>query len=137
MIYIIILIITIGSIIWVRCDYEHEFLTGFTMVLSVMLTLLLSVAILVSHIGLEGQKAGLEQRYESLNYQFESSMYDNDNDIGKKELMSEITDWNETLARKQANQRNFWLGIFTPNIYDDFKFIEFGEVVNEGLLWHS
>ena len=53
----------------------------------------------------------------------ENNLYDNDNDIGKKELMDEIHEWNGNLAYCKKIQRNFWVGIYYPNVYDNFEFI--------------
>ena len=39
-------------------------------------------------------------------------------------LMEDIEEWNTDLAYHKQIQRNFWVGIFYPNIYDDFEFIE-------------
>lgn len=64
-----------------------------------------------------------ETQYESLTYQLENNLYDNDNDIGKKELMDEIREWNGNLAYCKEIQRNFWVGIYYPNVYDNFEFI--------------
>ena len=90
------------------------------------LAILVSIFIFaVNYIGLDGDIEASKARYESLTYQYENALYDNDNDIGKKELMSEIQDWNEDLARHKAKQDDFWIGIYIPDIFDQFEFIEY------------
>ena len=64
-----------------------------------------------------------KQRYESLIYQAENNLYENDNDLGKKELANQIQEWNEDLARGKALQDDFWVGILYADIYDEFNFI--------------
>ena len=66
----------------------------------------------------------LEQTRASLVYQLENNLYDNDNDFGKKELMSEIQSFNESLVFHKKMQRDFWVGIYYANIYDDIQLIE-------------
>lgn len=95
--------------------------------IAVVLTL---TALLISTIGLasvyinaDASVAKWETQYESLTYQLENNLYDNDNDIGKKELMDEIRKWNGDLAYCKEIQRNFWVGIYYPNVYDNFEFI--------------
>lgn len=87
-----------------------------------------SVVILcVNYIGIDGDVERNQVRYDSLMYQYENYLYDNDNDVGKKELMSEIQSWNEDLAWYKTMQRNPWIGIYIPNVYDRFDFIEIHE----------
>ena len=38
--------------------------------------------------------------------------------------MHDIREWNEDLAANKVKQHNFWYGIFVPDIYDQFEFIE-------------
>lgn len=82
------------------------------------------VAIGLNYIGLDAKIERYNVRYETLTYQYENDFYDNDNDVGKYELMQDIREWNEDLAANKVKQHNFWYGIFIPDIYDQFEFIE-------------
>ena len=81
------------------------------------------VVIIVNNVVVEASIESNKQRYDSLVYQAENNMYDNDNDLGKKELVNQIQEWNEDLARGKALQDDFWVGIFYADIYDEFDFI--------------
>ena len=80
-----------------------------------------------NYIGVEGNVERNQVRYDSLMYQYENCLYDNDNDVGKKELMFELQSWNEDLAWCKTMQRNLWIGIYIPDVYDQFDFIELHE----------
>lgn len=80
--------------------------------------------IAANNLGAQGTIAANQQRYESLVYQLNNDLYDNDNDLGKKDLYNQIQEWNEYLATGKAMQHDFWLGVFYSDIYDQFEFIE-------------
>lgn len=127
MLLVLFIIIFIICIIWA---YNDEWGTGGlagTIIAAIMgLCILVSGIILVdSHGGKDAYIAERNQKYESLVYQMENDVYENDNDLGKKELYNEIREWNEDLAYRQSIQDNFWFGIYYPNVYDQFEFIEY------------
>ena len=81
------------------------------------------VVIIINNVGIEANIESKKQRYDSLVYQAENNLYENDNDLGKKDLVNQIQEWNEDLARGKALQDDFWVGIFYADIYDEFDFI--------------
>lgn len=101
----------------------------------IIITLIASIAMglvaITNHSGLDGYVAAAHTRYKSLWFQLEYGIYDNENDVGKYELYRDIRLWNEDLSRNQEMQRDFWLGVFTPNIYDQFQYIDIGGIVSE------
>lgn len=88
------------------------------------IAIIMLVFIIAGGVGSDAKIAKYQARYDLLVYQYENDIYDNDNDIGKRDLMEDIEEWNTDLAYHKQIQRNFWVGIFYPNIYDDFEFIE-------------
>ena len=81
------------------------------------------IVVIANNVGVEASIEANKQRYESLIYQAENNLYENDNDLGKKELANQIQEWNEDLASGTALQDDFWVGIFYADIYDEFNFI--------------
>lgn len=99
--------------------------TGLTMLIIGFLAVLVSIVIIIfSNVGLDAKVERYNARYESLVYQYENDIYENDNDLGKKELMDDIQEWNEDVSYYKEMQYDFWLGIYYPNIYDQFEKIE-------------
>lgn len=87
-------------------------------------SMIMFVFIIINNVAPDAKIAEYQAHYDSLVYQYENDIYDNDNDLGKRDLMEDIEAWNTDLAYRKKVQRNYWVGIFYPNIYDDFDFIE-------------
>lgn len=110
--------------------------TDISLEISAITATFLGAAIMISlcimacnYIGIDAKVSSYQKRYEALTYQYENNFYDNDNDVGKKELVSEIQYWNSDLAYRKTIQRDFWVGIYYPNVYDQFEFIELNKEV--------
>jgi len=99
------------------------------MLIALVVVLIMGIVCVVNHAGLDVRVAELEKQREALVYQAEHHLYDEDiTGMAKKELAKEITDWNANLAASKKNQYDFWVGIFTPDIYDQFEFIPWDDM---------
>ena len=131
MLFWMTIIVTILGIILYEILFEHDFellyiISGVISLLAAA-ALLIEIAVLaVNYISVDGYIQKLNIRHDMLVYQYENDIYDNDNDLGKRELIEDIQNWNEDLASRKENQDDAWIGIFIPDIYDQFEFIELG-----------
>jgi hypothetical protein len=126
LILILAVVLTAGAI----CMWRYDDCSGWTYILTIVsaitiiAVLIMGIVIIDAHTNLDARIASNKQIYDSLVYQLENELYENDNDLGKKELYNQIQEWNKDLAYRQNAQEDFWNGIFYANIYDQFKYIE-------------
>lgn len=107
-------------------SWDFEWVSMLSTIISVIVGIafvIMLIVVIVNNVSVEASIEANKQRYESLIYQAENNLYENDNDLGKKELANQIQKWNEDLARGKALQDDFWVGIFYADIYDEFDFI--------------
>ncbi len=122
-IFIALFVISVLAIIYTDEMSDWHFLAILAVTFTLIALLISTIGLVSVYVSADASVAKWETRYESLTYQLENNLYDNDNDIGKKELMDEIREWNEDLAYCKKIQRNFWVGIYYPNVYDNLEFI--------------
>ena len=127
LIFLTLLLVGVAMLFIASDDYIPMFAGSFAFAIGLLGVIASVVILCVNYIGIDGDVERNRVRYDSLMYQYENCLYDNDNDVGKKELMSEIQSWNEDLAWCKTMQRNPWIGIYIPDVYDQFDFIEIHE----------
>ena len=86
---------------------------------------------IVARAGADAYLASMQEKRAALVYQLENDIYDNDNDLGKKELYSEITEYNCDVAEGKIKQNNIWVRNLYCNVYDELELIEFPENLEE------
>lgn len=126
LIFAVLLIVALASLL-IYFKTIDNIITIIICVLSIILLVILSILAIGVHITEPALYESNKQLYNSLTYQLEHDVYDNDNDIGKSGLYAKITNWNTDLARGRVMQDNIWIGVFWNNYYDEFDFIEFPE----------
>ena len=86
---------------------------------------------IIARAGADAYLASMQEKRSALVYQLENDIYDNDNDLGKKELYSEITEYNCDVAEGKIKQNNILVYNLYPDVYDELELIEFPENLEE------
>ena len=118
------------------CYYDSLWIASFVLgVIVWAATAIMLIVVIGNHCGVAGDVASKTQEYESLVFQVENKLYENkyDYDAWRKELIEEVRDWNKTIARGKAMEKDFWLGIFYADIYGQFQLISLDPLL-EGTL---
>lgn len=98
---------------------------------SLMLVALSLANIIDNHIKADAQEAEKQEEYKALVCKAESRACRDEFGLLNKEVFDEIQEWNQDIAYKKTIQRDFWLGIFYPNIYDQFELIDYEKYSKE------
>ena len=94
-------------------------------VLFFIISVVLGAIAISASVGSESYLASMQEKRNALVYQLENDLYDNDNDLGKKELYSEIIEYNCDVAKGKIMQDNIWVYNLYSDAYDDLELIEF------------
>lgn len=119
-----------GGLLWVIWNAEWDFretiaIAGAVLsVVAIIVSAVMVVMVVVVNINPSAARARNQQEYSSLVYQLENNLYDNDNDLGKKELYKEITEWNMNVAEGKIMEHDLWVGIFYADFYGELDYIE-------------
>lgn len=132
--WICIAIVIIGFILaaisYAQCAYIWDVIGGVSVtfaVVSFVASIILGAIAISASVGSESYLASMQEKRSALVYQLENDIYDNDNDLGKKELYSEITEYNCDVAEGKIMQDNIWVYNLYYNVYDELELIEFSE----------
>ena len=122
---LLLIVVCLGLGVYVEKRFG-DYSVPFLMIASIgfIVAIIMLIVIIFKNTNVDAYVAENQMRYEMLVYQYENDIYDNDNDLGKRDLMEDIQEWNENLAYYRKAQDDFWVGIFHPNVYDQFEFIE-------------
>lgn len=125
-----ILMIIVGLLMLQRDDYnECIAMTGASLVVVFGICAIISIIVIsVNCIGSEGEKLAYEQRYESLIYKAKTESIRDEFGVINKDYIDEIQEWNENVVKLKNWEKDFWIGIFVPNIYGEFETIDLSEI---------
>ena len=138
---LVILIVGIGLIVAGYIDWNYEknklfdflydnddtlkliggittFISGFIMI--IMITILCCM-----YIGIDARVEQSKETFDAITYKVESGACRDEFGLLNKEVIDEIQSWNESIIYNQKMQNDFWVGVFYPNIYDQFETIDY------------
>lgn len=135
MIFWIFVILTIlGIALFFIADYfggysdALEFSSVIIPSLSGIIAVVMLVFIANNNLRAQGEKLSNQQTYDSLIYKSQTESIRDEFGIVNKEYIDEVQAWNEDIAKYKNWQRDFWIGIFVPNIYDEFETIDLSSI---------
>lgn len=77
------------------------------------------------HADAMAQKAKLNETYTAIEYKITSGSCRDELGLLTKEVIDEAQEYNETISYYKTMQNSFWLGIYVPDIYNDFELIDY------------
>jgi len=98
------------------------------MIMTVFCAFLIAGTLLTSgllHFGLDSQRLSVETKYEELVFRVEAAGNYTSDPAALDTLLSEVGTWNSDISWKKQMQRNRWIGVFIPNIYDNVESIPY------------
>lgn len=137
--WLFIILTVVGIVLWVlgskhweydsfmwKHDVDVAFGVSGTILSAVgaAISIVMIIIIICSYCGSSAYVAQDQAKYDSLIFKLENTDCRDELGLLNKEIIDEVQVWNETLAYHKTIQRDFWLGIFYPNIYDEFKLID-------------
>lgn len=90
----------------------------------IVISIIMIVIIICSYCGSSAYVAQDQAKYDSLVFKLENTDCRDKFGLLNKEIIDEVQTWNGTVAYYKTIQRDFWLGIFYPNVYDEFELID-------------
>lgn len=127
---LLLFIMLAGIVVCLLCSYKKPFKSDIADILNiVLLTICMSVALVLCFIWIgkifteESARASNKVLYDSLLYQVENEVYEND--IVKQKLYEKIIDWNTDLASYRKMTNNIFVGGLFYQYYYDFDFLPY------------
>lgn len=96
-----------------------------TVVVSGFIMAIMIIVFVSNYIGINAQVEKTKERYNAITYKVESGACRDEFGLLNKEVIDEIQDWNESITYHKNIQKDFWIGIFIPDVYDQFETIDY------------
>ena len=121
--WLFIILFVVGIILYKVFEFE---------LLGELVTAISGFAVLISLFLIIGEYTTMDsyleknrEQYKAITYKIESDACRDEFGLINKEVIDEIQEWNKDIIFYQNMQDNFWLGIYYPNVFDEFETIDY------------
>ena len=124
--WLFVILFAIGVIL--QKVFEFEFFEDFGIIISALSGLAVIVSlflIIVEHASINSSLEKAREQYKAITYKIESNACRDEFGLLNKEIIDEVQEWNKDVKYYQNIQDNFWLGIYYPNVFDEFETIDY------------
>ena len=124
--WLFIILFVVGIILYKV--FEFEFLGDFGYFISIIsgLAVIISLFIIIGeYTTMDSYLEKTREQYKAITYKIESNSCRDEFGLLNKEVIDEIQEWNKDVRFYQNIQDNFWLGIYYPNVFDEFETIDY------------
>ncbi|EXG86560.1 hypothetical protein K413DRAFT_3400 [Clostridium sp. ASBs410] len=90
----------------------------------IAVSIVMLVFIIILNCGTNGIVSSNKEKYKALMYKAQTEACRDEFGIVNKDYIDEIQEWNQYIAKNKTMQRDFWFGVFVPNIFDEFQTID-------------
>ena len=138
---LIILIIGIGLIVigCIKWDYKKnkfynflykkddnfKFIGCMITLIDVFILAIMFTILSCMYIGVDARVEKSKETFDAITYKVESGACRDEFGLLNKEVIDEIQSWNESVIYNQKMQNDFWVGVFYPDVYDQFETIDY------------
>ena len=121
--WLFIILFVVGIILYKVFEFE---------LLGELVTALSGLAVIISLFLIIGEYTTMDsyleksrEQYKAITYKIKSDTCRDEFGLLNKEVIDEIQEWNEDVVFNQSIQDNFWVGIYFPNVFDEFETIDY------------
>lgn len=102
-----------------------------TVAVSGIIMAIMVIVLVSNYICVNAQVEKSKERYNAITYKVEGGACRDEFGLLNKEVIDDIQDWNESITYNKNIQEDFWVGIFIPNVYDQFETIDYAKYGRE------
>ena len=106
-------------------DDTLKFIGGITTFISRFIMIIMIIILCFMYIGIDARVEQSKETFDAITYKVESGACRDEFGLLNKEVIDEIQSWNESVIYHQKMQNDFWVGIFYPDVYDQFETIDY------------